>query len=584
MQTNWNLNDLYEGFKGKYENDLLKLKETVNQYKVSVNQKSLDSITYIENVLKIEEQITILATKLISYPQLIQSTNVNNEDCPKYISKVITILNELTASQVDFSKYLVKVDLSNLDSELINEYRFILNKRQENAKHLLSKKEEIMYAKLSELASSSWDELQSLTTANLLLDFEGKKITLSEVRNLAYDNNQETRKKAYEVELKGYETIEAFTALALSNIKREVTYITKLRKYKTPLEHSLTVCSMQKKSLDALISAMKDYRPYFAKYFKAKAKYLGYKKSLPFYEMFAPVGKLEKTYTYQEARELVCSAYYSFSQKLGDFASKAFDNAWIDVYSQKGKVGGAFCSNLAPIKQSRILTNFTGSLSDCLTLAHELGHAYHGEIIQDNAPLNIDYPMELAETASIFCETITNNYLLKEFTKPEERLSILENSLQGDAQVIIDILSRYIFETNLLKKANGPVSSNEMKEMMLKAQKEAYLDGLDSKLLHPYMWLCKGHYYSAGFNFYNFPYAFGLLYGKGLYAQYQKDSVSFLKSYDEMLKLTTSATAEEVALSMNIDITKKDFWLSSLEVIKKDIDEVIKLFEELQNK
>jgi pepF/M3 family oligoendopeptidase len=582
MQTNWDLSALYSGFKGEYENDLVTLKELVNQYKAAVKNK-VDNVSYIEGVIKIEEQLNILAIKLFSYPQLVQSTNVNDEQCPKYINKVVTIFNDLTASQVDFKRYLSKVDIDELSkqSSLIKTYNFILNKQKDAAKHLLSKKEEIMYGHFSELSSNSWSELQSLTTANLLVDYDGNKITLSEVRNLAYDNSPIVRKKAYEAELKAYEIIEPFTALALSNIKREVTYITKLRKYKTPLHHSLSMCSMSEESLNALISAMKDYRPYFAKYFKAKAKYLGYSKSLPFYEMFAPVGKLDKVYTYQEAKELVCKAYYSFSKKLGDFATKAFENAWIDVYPQKGKVGGAFCSNLASIKQSRVLTNFTGSLSDCLTLAHELGHAYHGEVIQDNNPLNLDYPMQLAETASIFCETITNNYLLQEFKSPEERLSVLENSLQGDAQVIIDILSRFIFESNLMKKSKGPVSSNEMKEMMLSAQKEAYLDGLDPKQLHPYMWLCKGHYYSAGFNFYNFPYAFGLLYGKGLYAQYKKDSNTFLKSYDEMLKLTTCASAEDVALSMNIDITKKEFWITSLEVVKKDIDEVVKLFEEL---
>jgi len=210
----------------------------------------------------------------------------------------------------------------------------------------------------------------------------------------------------------------------------------------------------------------------------------------------------------------------------------------------------------------------------------QINHGYHGEVISDNKPLHWSYPMPLAETASIFCETIVNNHLLSEITDPKERLSVLENSLQGDTQVIIDILSRFIFESNLFDKASGPISKHVMKDLMINAQKEAYLNGLDHNQLHPYMWLVKGHYYSAGLNFYNFPYAFGLLFGKGLYAQYKKNPKLFLTSYDDLLALTTKTSVEACAKSMNIDVTKKDFWIDSLNEVKKDIDEVIFLMSQ----
>jgi oligoendopeptidase F len=336
---------------------------------------------------------------------------------------------------------------------------------------------------------------------------------------------------------------------------------------------------MTKETLDAMIEAMLEYRPHFAAYLKEKAHYLGHKGALPFYDLFAPVGKLAKTYTYDEAQKIIKDAFYGYSKHLGDFATKAFDHNWIDPFPKKGKRGGAFCSNQPQIKQSRILSNFTGSLSDVLTLAHELGHGYHGEIIANNDPLHWSYPMPLAETASIFCETIVNNYLLKSLTKDEEKLSVLENSLQGDTQVIIDILSRYMFESKLFENSTGPINKKQMKEWMLEAQKEAYTDGLDHEVLHPYMWLNKGHYYSAGLSFYNFPYAFGLLFGKGLYATYLKDPDKFLLHYDHLLELTTKTSVEEVAKTMDIDVTSKDFWISSLEQVKKDIDEVILLFK-----
>ncbi len=579
---NWDLSDLYKGFDESYEKDLKKLENKIDDLKKYIlYQKQENDTQYIEGYIKFDEEITILARTLGSFASLTMATNVNDENGPLYLAKLQQIFRKSTAEQVIFQRYLTTVDLDKAaeHSKAIRTYLYILKREQEDAKHLLSEKEEVLYAKMREFASSSWSQLHSLTTANLAVDYEGKEITLSEVRNMAYDSNPDVRKKAYEAELKAYEKIDDQVALGLSNIKREVATLNELRGFDSALSKTLFQSKMTSETLNAMLSAMLEYRPHFAAYLKAKAKYLKHDKSLPFYDMFAPVGKLTKTYTYEEAQKIVKDAFYGYSKRLGDFATKAFDNNWVDPFPKKGKRGGAFCSNQPQIKQSRIMSNFTGSLSDVLTLAHELGHGYHGEVISNNKPLHWSYPMPLAETASIFCETIVNNYLLKQLTKDEEKLSVLENSLQGDTQVIVDILSRYIFETKLFEHANGPINKNQMKSWMTDAQKEAYQDGLDHDILHPYMWLNKGHYYSAGLNFYNFPYAFGLLFGKGLYATYLKDREKFVNNYDDLLTLTTKTSVEETAKSMDIDVTSKDFWISSLEQVKKDIDEVISLMD-----
>ncbi len=575
----WDLTKFYQGFDETYENDLLKLEKLMEDYKSFLITKDSDPVKTLETYIKYQEELTIKARTLGSFASLTLSTDVGNQDAPKYLAKLQSIFRKVTAEEVLFTRYLTTLDLKELaeKSDKIKLYLYGLLKDQEEASHLLSEKEEVLYAKLRELASGSWSMLHSITTANVPVLYRGKEITLSEVRNLAYDPDPSVRKDAYHAELKAYELIEDQVALALSNIKREVTTMNELRGYSSALEKTLIQSRMTHETLEAMISAMMDYRPHFEKYLEAKAKYLGHSSGLPFYDLFAPVGKLEKTYTYEEAQDIIKDGFMSYSKRLSDYAAKAFDNNWIDVYPKKGKRGGAFCSNQPQLKESRIMTNFTGSLSDVLTLAHELGHGYHGEVISANSPLHWSYPMPLAETASIFCETIVNNHLLSQITDPKERLSILENSLQGDTQVIIDILSRYIFETHLFEKASGPVSKYQMKDMMLSAQKEAYGQGLDQNILHPYMWLNKGHYYSAGLNFYNFPYAFGLLFGKGLYAVYMKDKESFLNSYDELLSLTTKTSVEDVAKSMDIDVTSKEFWLDSLNEVKKDIDEVIEL-------
>lgn len=577
----WNLNDFYKGFNDpKYAKDLESVITLVEKYNELENDaKEVNELDFILKYIDINEQLTILTKTMFSYNSLVNSTDVTNQQSLVNMSQLRNILNQTTKTNVFVTKYLENIDLDQLANKntKIKENLFQLKKEQESAKYLLTEKEEVLYGKLSQLASSSWGQIQSLLTSNLDVDYKGENITLSEVRNLAYDNDQTVRKNAYLSELASYDKIDDVVAMALSNIKREVVVMNDLRGYKNPLEPTLIRSNMQEATLNAMISSMLDFRVEFEKYFTAKAKYLNHKNGLPFYDLFAPVGKLEKTYTYDEAQKLIIESFTGFSKDLGNYAKKAFDLNWIDPFPKRGKRGGAFCSNQPQLKQSRILSNFTGSLSDVSTLAHELGHGYHGEIISENSPLNWSYPMPLAETASIFCETIVTNHLLAQIDKDEERLSILESSLQGDAQVIIDILSRYIFETEIFKLAQGPISKDKMKEIMINAQKEAYGQGLDENNLHPYMWLNKGHYYSAGLNFYNFPYAFGLLFGKGLYAQYLKDKDQFIKKYDDLLLLTTKATVEDVALSMGIDVTKKDFWITSLNLIKKDIEEAIKL-------
>jgi pepF/M3 family oligoendopeptidase len=581
MMNIWNLDDLYKGFDDAYLSDLKKMEEIVDLYIHHIQHGLKDDISYIEGYLKLSEAMTRLARGLFSYPSLVMSTDVMNQEALGYMSKLQNIMRKSTKENVIFSRFLTNVDLSDLrkKSALIDQYFYQLHLEQEDAKYLLSEKEEVLYAKLRDVASSSWSQLQSLVTANLNVFYRDQKLTLSQVRNLASDSDPSVRKDAFDAELKAYLEIEDVIALALSNIKREVTILNELRGYESALDKTLLQSKLSKQTLDAMISSMMDFRPHFSKYLKAKAKYLGHQNGLPFYDLFAPVGKLETSYSYEASKQLVLDAFGGYDESLYLFAKKAFDQNWLDVEPRKGKRGGAFCSNQPQIKQSRIMLNHTGSLNNVSTMAHELGHGYHGEIISENNPLHWSYPMPLAETASIFCETILNDHMLSKITDKKERLSVLESSLQGDTQVIIDILSRYFFETELFKKAQGPISKDFMKTEMIKAQKEAYLDGLDHHTLHPFMWINKPHYYSAGLNFYNFPYAFGLLFGKGLYAQYLKDKKGFVSKYKDLLSLTTKASVEDCAKSMGIDVTSKDFWYDSLNEIKKDIDEVIELLK-----
>ncbi|WP_069649824.1 M3 family oligoendopeptidase [Caloranaerobacter ferrireducens] len=592
MDLRWSLDELYTSFESEnFINDMEKLnsiiKEINNWAELNLNTKD-NAIQKIEEYINIQIELNTLFEKLMSFAELTSSVDAKNEKALMVIDKLQTKITELTKPSVKFQRWLSSID--NLDeiissSKTLKEHEFYLKEIYNKAKYLLSDEEEILIAKMSNTGSNAWTKLQNILTSTLLVDInvdgEEKQLPLPIVRNMAYDKDPKIRKTAYEAELKAYKKIEESSAACLNGIKGEVLTICEMRGYSSPLDMTLIDSRMDKETLEAMLSAMKESLPAFRKYYKRKAELLGYNNGLPFYELFAPMGEIDMNFTYDEAKDYIVKNFKSFSEKLAVFADTAFKNRWIDAEPREGKRGGAFCSNLHPIKQSRILSNFTGSFSDVITLAHELGHGYHGDCLKDESILNSDYPMPLAETASIFCETIVKNAALKEATK-EEAFWILEQSISDAGQVIVDIYSRFLFESNLFeKRKDHALSVRELKELMLNAQKEAYGDGLDRSFLHPYMWVCKPHYYEAAYNFYNFPYAFGLLFATGLYAEYLKKGEAFVEEYDNLLAATGKNNAVDVAKLMGIDIRSVDFWRSSLKLIEKDIEKFIKLSKSL---
>ncbi|QVK20226.1 M3 family oligoendopeptidase [Mycoplasmatota bacterium] len=581
----WDLNNLYNEFNSEYLKDFEDVEELIGALN-KVTEFKEDEISTIEEYLNIQEKIKRKLKGLQGYPTLRVATNVNDNDASKFLSNIQNLITKIVEPEVLFKSWFKNVNYKNYESEIIKRNEYYLSRLKKEAQNLLSEKEEVLFAKMSLSGGNAWSKLQGELTSKLevemVLDKELVKIPLSEARNLAYSDDSQIRKTAYEAELKTYEKIEDSVAYCISNVKKEARLISEMRGFNSPLEKTLSDSRMSKETLDSMLESIKDYLPNFRKYLKKKAEYLGYENGLPFYDLFAPLGKNTKTYTYEECQDIVNNNFESFSIELADLSRKAFENNWIDVEPRKGKRGGAFCYNLQHIDESRILTNFTGSFSNVTTIAHELGHAYHGAQVSNNTPLNWDYTMPVAETASIFCETVVTKNILKDL-EDDDKLTILEQTLKGQTQVIVDIMSRYLFESKVFDKIdNGHVTANELSELMIESQKETYGDVLDYNYLHPYMWINKSHYYRPNLQFYNFPYAFGLLYGKGLYSIYLEDKGSFVQQYDLMLRETGKNTVENVGSMMGIDVTNKEFWESSLKIISQDIDEFCKLVDKLK--
>lgn len=588
MDQRWSLQELYPSFESpEFKRDMEAVDHSIRELKEWGTTQLKDhenAVEKIETFLRKQIDFSKLFTRLISFSELTLSVEAKNEKALSMVEQLENKYTELTEPSVLFQKWLGSLDaLDGLISQsaFLEEHRYYITESAKKTKYLLSEQEEILIAKMRNTGSSAWTKLQEMLTATLLVDItlngEEKQLPLSVVRNLAEDPDPEVRKTAYEAELKAYKKIEQSSAAALNGIKGEVITISKRRGFTSALEKTLFDSRMDEATLEAMLTAMKESLPAFHKFYRKKAELLGHTNGLPFYDLFAPLGEVKMRYTYEEAHSFIVEQFRTFSDKLADYADYAFEHKWIDAEPREGKRGGAFCHNLHVIKESRIMSNFTGSFGDVSTLAHELGHGYHGACLNDESFLNSDYPMPIAETASIFCETIITNAALKK-ANSEEAFAILENELTGSGQVIVDIYSRFLFESEVFRRREeSSLSVNELKEIMLQSQKAAYGEGLDHNVLHPYMWTCKPHYYYADYNFYNFPYAFGLLFAKGLYAEYLKQGDQFVEAYDTLLSITGKNGIAEVAATMGVDVRSVDFWRGSLQLIEADIEKFISL-------
>lgn len=583
MNDRWNLDILYKGFDDPaFKEDSEKLAKAISDSAalagVANTLAPVELINkYLDNTIEINE----LAGKLIIYANLRYSANTKDSEASSAFGRIMGMLSESAAPSAAISKAIAAYEnlAEIIESEpRFKEFEYLLSNIKRDSVHLLSDREEALLAKLNISGASAWSDLQSSLTSSVKVDYNGEQVTLSTIRNLAHDPSVEVRKNAYYAELACYEGIKESVAFALNSIKHQVLTECELRGFESPLHKTLHTSRMRKETLDALMSAMEEYMPVFRKYLKAKAAYLGHEGGIPWYDLFAPIGKNDKKYTVEEAREYLLSVFSKFDDELCNMVKRAFDESWIDFYPREGKVGGAFDCGVASAKESRVLTNFDGSFSDIVTLAHELGHSFHDSRVFVHSVINQEYSMPVAETASTFNEILVMNTAIAEAESKEEKLSLIEGQLMDACQIICDIYSRYTFETSVFNNRPSEfMSADRMCELMLDAQKKAYGDGLDENYMHPYMWLCKGHYYSGSLSFYNFPYAFGGLFARGLYAKYEKEGRAFVDTYKEMLRATSISDVEETAKIAGIDLTDRAFWCMGLEVIAKEIDEFCEL-------
>ena len=562
----WDLSPVYPSVDSKeFKDDLKKLSDLLARFRTSLADKN----TALEALIKMRNEISDLFETLNSYAYCNVSVNTTDKAAVNALNKVEELSVDMAVCDTMFNSFVaMHKDQVDAFCKKNPEYGFVLGEIEKEASHQMSTEMESLAADLMRSGSDSFERLQETISSSACADFEGERKTVIELRALATSPDRETRRKAYEAELKVWKEHEIAFCYALNSIKGTSLSLEKRRNWESPIERSISTARISRKTLDALISTLEKNLPMFRSYLKTKAKLLGIKKCA-FFDLYAPVGKAEMSYTFDQARDFVIRQYGAFNPDMGSFAKNAFDNRWIDVFPRSGKTGGAYDIYLPKIRESRVFANFDGTYDGVSTFAHELGHAWHDHIVSTKPALLRTYPMTLAETASIFSEFIAFRGAVSE-ADDVHKVGIIEQFVQGACAVCVDILCRFYFEREVFeKRREGDLMPDEMCQIMIDCQKKTYGDGLDEAFLHPYMWAVKGHYYSTDFSFYNYPYAFGQLFGLGLYNRSTKEKSDrpFYEKYNELLSLTGQLPAEEVAKTAGIDITDSSFWQEGMDII-----------------
>jgi len=595
----WNVDNIYPGLKSpEFNADQILLSTDLEALETYLNNKdiqkrSLDQsekdpkelVIILDHLVSKMNELTVLSATMRSYINAFVSTDSYDSVAKKAFStweqvyvrqqKTITRIRGWIGSLGDILQEVLKIE-----GEAKN-HTFALIEIANQSKYMMSQSEEELAADLGLSGAGAWGKLQGTVTSQLSVDFElggeVKKLPMPALINLRNNPDETTRHRAYEAEMAAWETVKEPIAAAMNGVKGYVNTLNLRRGRVDALHSAIDQARIDRDTLETMLGAMKDSFPIFRKYYAGKARRLG-KDKLAWWDLYAPMGETETKYTFPQAAEFIVTQFSTFSRELADFAQNAFDQGWVDAEMRDGKRGGAFCMGLPKAKESRIFCNFDGSLNSVFTLAHELGHGYHNFCKKEKTILQQSTPMTLAETASIMCETIVFEAIIQGTTNPGEELAILETSLIGDSQVIVDIYSRYLFEKEVFERRGvNELTAEEFCEIMERAQEATYGDSLDDNYRHKYMWTWKPHYYSPGLSFYNFPYAFGLLFGIGLYAIYQERGEDFIGDYKNLLASTGEGNAADLASRFGINIRKSEFWEKSLNVISDRIDRYLSL-------
>jgi pepF/M3 family oligoendopeptidase len=462
---------------------------------------------------------------------------------------------------------------------------FFLAQRRKNAQLRLPRGEELLAADLAVDGIHAWGRLYDRLSGDLRITvMEKGELVEKSPGQIRFDSPERSvRQNNFYAAEKAWKSIADSCADALNHIAGTRLTVYRRLGLTDHLDVPLHRNRMKRETLETMWSVITRRKPMLQKYLSAKARLFGQER-LAWYDMHAPPPRTNAAgqsaeISYDDSADLVIRTFAKFSPDLGEFARQALASGWVEAENRSGKRQGAFCTGFPTKKQSRVFMTFTNTHDNVSTLAHELGHAYHSWVLKDEPFFLQDYPMNLAETASTFAEAVLAEHRLAASQSREEKLSILDHMLADAVAYLMNIHARFLFENAFHReRREGELPASRISELMLAAQKEAYLESLAADGWYPDFWISKLHFYISGLPFYNFPYTFGYLLSTGLYALSQGVGDKFPGQYRQLLTATGCMEAESaVQSSTGYDLAQSEFWEKSLDVVERRVSQFLEL-------
>jgi pepF/M3 family oligoendopeptidase len=574
----------YAAFRQEIVKDIEKLEKTLARLPRKLNESSRPKwAKWILDLQAAYEKLHLAS----SFAGCLTSQDVNDEEAIRIDAELDEQGSRWGMMKATLESFSVKASNKEwqklLDKKGIKEISFHLKEMRDKAKMKMPEELEKMAIELGVNGYHAWNRLYDKMAGDLRVTVEEngqkKEISLGQNAPRMANPDRAVRRDAFEKMVDAWKTRDNLAAMALNSQGGFRLSIYKRRGWDDPLFEPLLNTRMKRETIEAMWSAIVKGRPRLKGYIDAKMKYLGID-TFRWYDQEAPLGKSDRKIPFDEAGDFIVEHIRSFSDEMGDFTRMALEKRWIEAEDRPGKGAGGWCSRIPIKKESRIFMTYTGTFSGLSTLAHELGHAYHGWVLKDNPPLAAIYPMNLAETASIFNELRVTDAALASSNNLDEKLMLTDQKLANGLVFMSNIHARFLFDSRFYEeRKKGFVGKERLNEIMREAQKEAFFGILEEQEgLHPLFWASKLHFFITGAPFYNFPYTFGYLFANGVYDRAIKEGKAFAQNYRNLLADTGRMTTEEVAQKhLGVDLTKEDFWRDAVARVCADVGPFVKL-------
>ena len=591
----WDLSIAYRDLDdAKIEQDIELIQQCIELLYVHVEKRHI--ILAMQNAIQTSEAAGTLLSTINTFANCHASVDATHTEAKALLGRVAKLNSEMSQAFSPYEDTLIHAESEFINAVLEHDSAdvagqgFAIESSRKLASSRLSVAEEQLLAAMKVDGRDAWgrlyDNLTGSLKLSLKLDGEDEALGFSQAASLLYGSEfdkQEPAWRAVQGAMKTHQ--ESFASILNALAGWRLTENKKRSKISDVhfLDPSLHGSRIVPETLDTMMSVAKANREVGQKAGLLMARVHGLDEMKPWNHLAAmpPLGDSEsKVYPFDEAIEVIKTAFAEVNPEMADFVALMVENGWIDAAPAANKRLGAYCTKFAATRTPLVFMTWNGSRSDLMTLAHELGHAFHNWVMKDMPLCQTRYPMTLAETASIFAENIVRDHLLKQAQTRNEKLEMLWEELSSSLALMVNIPVRFEFEKAFYEqREKGELTAQQLCDLMETTWKEWYGEAMTEA--DPYFWASKLHFSISQVSFYNYPYLFGYLFSKGVYAQRDAKGEQFYGDYVSLLRDTGSMMAEEVVQKhLGMDLTQVDFWQQSIDMVKVQIDEFERLLDQ----